>query len=43
LNVTVPVAADGLAVALNVTKAPTVDGFGDELRVVVDAVLATTF
>jgi len=40
LNVTVPVAVDGVTVAVNVTDAPNVEGFADEdTAVVVDALL----
>ncbi len=41
LNVTVPVAADGVTVAVNVTEVPYVEGFGGEDSVVDVAVAAT--
>lgn len=41
LNVTVPVAADGVTVAVKVTEEPYVDGFADDARVVVVEVFAT--
>ena len=40
MNVTVPVAAEGVTVAVNVTDEPKVDGFADEERVVVVFVFA---
>lgn len=42
LNVTAPVAAEGVMVAVKVTACPTKDGFSDDARVVVVAVLETT-
>jgi hypothetical protein len=40
LNVTVPVAAEGVTVAVNVTDTPYADGFADDATpVVVDALL----
>ena len=38
LNVTVPVAADGVTVAVNVTEFPYVEGLAEEASVVVVAV-----
>jgi len=41
LNVTVPVAVEGVTVAVNVTEEPYVDGFADEATVVVVVALLT--
>lgn len=41
LNVTVPVAAAGVIVAVKVTDAPNVDGFNDEANAVVEVALFT--
>jgi hypothetical protein len=41
-NVTVPEAVSGARVAVNVTDAPNVEGFSDDVRVVVVAALLTT-
>jgi hypothetical protein len=41
LKVTVPVAADGVTVAVNVTDELNVDGFADEARVTVEFALLT--
>ena len=43
LKVTVPVAADGLTLAVNATGCPTKDGFNDGVSEVVVAVWDTTF
>ena len=43
LNVTVPVAADGVMVAVNVTEEPNPDGFGDDATVVVELALLTVW
>jgi hypothetical protein len=40
-NVTVPVAADGVTVAVKVTEEPYVDGFAEEVRVTVEVALST--
>jgi hypothetical protein len=39
LNVTVPVAAEGVTVAVNVTEVPAVDGFADDASATDDACL----
>ena len=41
LKVTVPVAADGVTVAVKVTEEPYVDGFAEEVRVTVEVALLT--
>jgi hypothetical protein len=41
MNVTVPVAADGVTVAVNVTGLPYVDGLADDVTLVDDDVLFT--
>jgi hypothetical protein len=41
LKVTVPVAADGVTVAVNVTDVPKPEGFSDDVKVVVDVALFT--
>jgi hypothetical protein len=41
LNVTVPVAAEGVTVAVNVTEVPKPEGFSDDVTVVVDVALFT--
>ena len=41
-NVTVPVAVEGEVAALNVTLAPNVDGFNEDVSVVVVGALLTT-
>jgi len=41
LKVTVPVATDGVTVAVNVTEEPYVDGFADEVSVTVEVALLT--
>jgi len=41
LKVTVPVAVDGVTVAVKVTEEPYVDGFAEEVRVTVEAALLT--
>ena len=43
LNVTVPVAAEGETVAVNVTEEPYVDGFADEASVTVVFALFTVW
>jgi hypothetical protein len=47
MNITVPVAADGLTVAVKATEPPYVDGFGNEVKFIVVAgwltVRETTF
>jgi hypothetical protein len=43
LNVTVPVAADGTTVAVNVTDEPYVDGFAEEANVTVEFALFTVW
>ena len=43
LKVTVPVAPDGVTVAVNVTEVPKVDGFADELKPRVVLVLLTVW
>jgi hypothetical protein len=42
-NVTVPVATDGVTVAVNVTDEPYVDGFGDEANVTVVLAMFTVW
>ena len=42
LKVTVPVAVEGVTVAVNVTEVPYVDGFADEVTVTVEFALFTT-
>jgi hypothetical protein len=41
LNVTVPVAVEGVTVAVNVTEDPEIDGFADDASVVVVVTLLT--
>jgi hypothetical protein len=41
LNVTVPVAAEGVTVAVNVTDIPKPEGFSDDVKVVVEVALFT--
>jgi hypothetical protein len=43
LKVTVPVASDGVTVAVNVTEEPYVDGFADEVSVVVELATFTVW
>jgi hypothetical protein len=43
LNVTVPVADEGVTVAVKVTEVPNVEGFLDEATVVVEVALLTVW